>query len=499
MDLDRYRAGAEQFTAEHTGEYLRHFAGHSPDFDIEPIYERHAALFERDSVEALGELARDGAPGGDAARGARMLWQFAVEGHLGQATKAIDAELARREADLKLAVDGRSIGFRESSIEQANEPDPEARERIELARMAATESELNPLAAEALQLVHGLARDLGWTDYAAMFAEVLAIDLRALERQTEAFTAATDAAYPALLDPVARRTLGHGTDALRRSDLPFLFRAREADPHFPEARLVGAFEETLGGMGIELRSQRNVHLDVERRPGKSPRAFCAPVRVPGEVHLVVPPMGGRDDYLALFHEGGHTEHFANVDPGLPFEFRMLGDNSVTEGFAFLFDHLIEDPEWLRRKLGVDDEEGTLAAHARAVQLLYARRYAAKLSYELELHADGRPLEELADVYSRRLGHAVGVDWPRQSFLTDVDPGFYAASYLRAWSLETHLRAALRERFGPAWFEEPAAGDWLRTLWREGQRLPADELLSQVAGAELDFGALLADLELSAAS
>ena len=86
-------------------------------------------------------------------------------------------------------------------------------------------------------------------------------------------------------------------------------------------------------------------------------------------------------------------------------------------------------------------------------------------------------------------------WPQETYLTDVDPGFYAASYLRAWALETHLRAELRGRFGPAWFDEPEAGAWLKELWRDGQRLRADELLAHVSGAELDFGAMLGALGL----
>ena len=63
------------------------------------------------------------------------------------------------------------------------------------------------------------------------------------------------------------------------------------------------------------------------------------------------PVGGRDDFDVLMHEGGHTEHYAHVDPQLPFEFRYLGDNAITEAYAFLFEHLIEDPEWLRAPAG----------------------------------------------------------------------------------------------------------------------------------------------------
>ena len=39
----------------------------------------------------------------------------------------------------------------------------------------------------------------------------------------------------------------------------------------------------------------------------------------------------------------------------------------------------------------------------------------------------------------------------------------------------------------------AAGEWLRELWRQGQRLAAEELLAETTGEELDFGVLAAEL------
>jgi hypothetical protein len=218
------------------------------------------------------------------------------------------------------------------------------------------------------------------------------------------------------------------------------------------------------------------------------------VSVPGEVYLVIARHGGRDDYAALFHEAGHTEHYANVGALLPFEFRHLGDNSVTEGFAFLFEHLTEDPAWLRTVLGADaDRLAAYTGFTRASKIVFLRRYAAKLTYELDLHGGERPLGEMPGLYSRLLGDAVGVEWPATTYLADVDAGYYAANYLRAWAFETHLRGVLVERFGPEWFRSRGAGDLLRELWHEGQRLDADELLAQVTGGKLDFGVMSAEV------
>jgi hypothetical protein len=293
------------------------------------------------------------------------------------------------------------------------------------------------------------------------------------------------------MDRQLRRTGLPELGALHRSDMPRFFRAVDLDDVFPADRLVQSFEATLAGLGVDLREQPNVHLDTESRPTKSPRAFCSTPRVPEEIYLVIAPHGGRDDYASLFHEGGHTEHYANTAPDLAYEFRQLGDNSVTESFAFLVEHLVSDPEWLRGRLGVADPTAAVE-HARAFRLVLLRRYAAKLAYELDLHGGSTDLAGMPGRYSELLGGAVRVPWPRASWLADVDEGFYAACYLRAWALETHWRAALEERFGERWFASSAAGEWLRELWRQGQRLGADELLDEALGQELEFTRLAAE-------
>ena len=88
-------------------------------------------------------------------------------------------------------------------------------------------------------------------------------------------------------------------------------------------------------------------------------------------------------------------------------------------------------------------------HARASKFVFLRRYAAKLAYELELHGGERPLDEMPALYSRLLGDAVGVEWPAATYLADVDAGYYAANYLRAWAFETHLRGVLSSASAPS--------------------------------------------------
>ena len=480
-DLAAYRAEAEDFLSSIDREYYLHYSGQQDEFEIEAIYARHAELFSREAVDSLRE-----------AGAAPALVEFAVQGHIGQELKEGSAELARREATLELEWDGEDVPYRSAPVLQANEPDPDRRAELENARNELMAAELNPLTRELLERSHELAKELGWDSMRHLCQDLSGTDFGALAEQTERFLADTEDSYEALVEPELRRQLELGFDLLRRSDLTAFFRAPALDAGFPEERLVPSLTETLAGMGIDVAAQRGVVIDTERRPKKSPRAFCAPVRVPDEVYLVIAPVGGREDFAALFHEAGHTEHYAHVDASLPVEDRYLGDNSVTEGFAFLFEHLTSDPEWLRRRLGVEDPD-PIVRHERAARMVFLRRYASKLSYELELHGGG-PIDGLDAVYARRLSDAVHVDWPAVSWLSDVDSFFYVARYLRAWALETHLRSALRDRFGDAWFEEPAAGTFLRELWSAGQGAAGGEgILERLGGERLDFGAVRAEM------
>jgi hypothetical protein len=194
--------------------------------------------------------------------------------------------------------------------------------------------------------------------------------------------------------------------------------------------------------------------------------------------LVINPHGGQDDYRALFHEAGHAQHFAHTDRGLAFAQRGLGDNSVTEAYAFTLEHLVYNPAWLERHLGIADPSCYLDL-ARFHKHYMLRRYAAKLLYELELHGGENPRAK-SKRYADLLTATLGVRHSAEDYLFDVDDGFYCARYLRAWILEAQVRRRLEREFGERWFQDRQAGSYLRTLWSWGQSHAADELARRLA-------------------
>jgi hypothetical protein len=478
LDVPTYRRRLEDMTAETMEEFYRQSAGLKPTLEIAPIYERYHDLSTLEQLQALGE-----------SRAPSELRRFACEALIGNGCKQLTEQAANTQAALTIDFDGVPVAYRSVRPRLMNEADPSRRRDLYARRCAATDEHLNPILAEATLRERQLTRECG-ADSVLELYEGFGFDPMRLREHTRRFLADTDELYRSRMDEALHARLGIGLDDATPADTARLWRAPEFDVSFPRERSLPALRQTLAGLGIDLDRQANVELDIEERPNKHPRAFCAPIRVPGRVVLVTLPQGGQDDYRALFHEAGHTEHYAHTEADLPAEARVLGDNAVTEGFAFLLEHLIGDRHWLGTRLDLTDADDYLRFGALA-KLYLVRRYAAKLEYEVALHS-GTPLEQLPGRYTDALDEALGIRHSPTDYLEDVDGGFYCTRYLRAWAFEAQLTDHLRSRFGNRWFAEPAAGGLLRELWRLGQSLPAGELCEQVTGRGIEFGVLAAE-------
>jgi hypothetical protein len=476
--LDGLRADADRFIAELDEEAYLHFAGHKDTYELVPIYERHADLTTLETALGLGASA-DG-------RNTRELWRFACEGYLGNFVNEEAERVAELEASLKAVVDGKEIPYRNIRPATMNEDDRARRVRLERARNDLTEEHLNPLPLHAAEVVHRETERLGAPDYTELYRG-FGYPLDELAEQCRGFLDATDRLWQEAGDRFFRARLGLGLGDVQRWDVARAWRGTAWDAAFPKEGMLPALEATLSDLGVDLRSQRNVELDLEDRPNKSPRAFCVPIEVPQRVVLVIKPQGGPDDWRALFHEAGHTQHYAHTSPSLTVEERRLGDNAVTEGWAMVLEHLTMEPAWLSRRLDVPRPH-EFAAEGATQLLWLARRYCAKLLYEIELHAAADPTT-MRPRYVELLGDALGVPPSDTDYLADVDGGFYASQYIRAWAFEAQLRAYLREKFGNAWFTRREAGSLLRELWSEGQKPTADEILEEVTGARIELEAI----------
>ena len=472
------REQAEAFLGEIDQEEYLHFAGHKPTFELEPIYERHADMTTLETAHMVG-AAVDG-------RHNLELWRFVCEGYVGSLTREHEERIAGLEASLETSLDGETIGYRMLAPRIANEPDRATRRRLEEAREQLNTEHLEEPAVALQQARQRGARDLGAASYEELYRDRFGFDLHGLAEQCRELLDSTERLYEERLDRELRATVGVGLTDAERWDTRRWMRFADWDGAFPAARMLPALRASLGDLGLDLDRQPNIHLDVEQRPTKLPRAFCSPIEVPARVMLVIQPLGGPMDWQALFHEAGHAEHFAGTSRDLPFEARRLGDYAVTETHAALFERLVAEPSWLRRLLDFA-RPADYAATSATRDLFLLRRYAAKLLYEVELHAAHEPLA-LRTRYVELLGDALKFEPSPTDWLADVDSAFYATAYLRSWAGEAQLRSHLRERWGAEWFTRREAGSFLRELWELGQGPTADELIEDATGAGLELAA-----------
>jgi hypothetical protein len=489
-DLEQYQHRGEAFLAELGRAWYRNGAGHTAELPLADIYERYADLFTAEGAQEL--IAAMAEATGDTLRSRRNLAVFAVAGAIEQACRADAQAVVEAESTATVQIDGDPVAYRSVGTLVANEPDAERRAALDAKRMRVLDDQLNPIYADLWDRRHRTAQALDGGSYRDLFAKIGGVDLPALAAQGERLLAETEQLYEHALDASLRRHAGIKLGGATAADLPRVFRANEFDERFTEKAMLPALRQTLDGLGIDMSKQANVVLDMDARPGKDTRAFCVTARIPEEIYLVMAPAGGLDDYSALFHESGHVQHFAGMGASRPFEFRHLGDNAVTETFAFLFEGLLRDPVWLEWAVGGRDHDG-LRRHTATTRLYQHRRYAAKLGYELDFHA--AEIGSLQDRYTDTLEAASRVKWPSARHLEDIDEGFYAAAYLRAWALECGLRAQLRDQFGTKWFTSRKAGMYLREIWDDGQRLLADELASELDLPPLDLTILVEEAHL----
>jgi hypothetical protein len=472
-ELDQFRDQADSFIRDLDEEYYLHFSGQKETLDVEQVYERYEELTKLETAQKL-----TGAP--------TELWRFACEGFLGNLTREHQARVAQAEAELEATVDGETIPYRMLRVAMSNEPDRDTRKRLEEARLRLLDEHLNPIYLDAVQIDQQAVRQLDAPNYYELYKR-FGFRLDEVAAECQEVLDETERLWEREGEKLFRSRLGIGLDDARPWDVVRLFRAPELDKLYPNDQMLPALEHTLTDLGIDLHAQENVHLDLDARPSKSPRAFCAPIDVPGKVMLVIQPIGGKDDWEALFHEAGHTEHYANTSANLPMEARRLGDMAVTEGWAMLMQHLVTEPAWLNRRLDVPRVEEL--AHDGAVSLLYfVRRYAAKLLYEIEFFQT-EDIPSMRNRYAEILGDSLKLPVNPESYLDDIDGSFYVTGYLRSWAFEAQLREFLRSELGNDWFAKRDAGDLLRELWSLGQGPTADELLRDVTGAKLEMASV----------
>ena len=472
------RGGAERSASELDREYYLHDAGHKAELEIEPIYERHGWPVRADAVDGSALRRAAGRRHRRRARGAcATCWPVRARGlprARRPAPRRRSSPGSRRRSRSSLRR-GRSRTAR-CAVEQANEPDPERRAALEAARNELLAERLNPLYRAALERAHELCRELGLAE--------LRRRLRRAPRHRPRRRSPARRSVPARRPTMPTRR--SSTPQLERAGLPPLgelaplatCRVSSAPPTSTRRSRASGWSprsrRRWRASGIELRAQRNVHLDTEPRPTKSPARLLRDAAVPGEVYLVIAPVGGRDDYGALFHEGGHTEHYAQhrrrPRVRVPSPRRQLG-HRVVRVPARAPD--CEDPVWLAAASASTDPGEAAPTRGRRSSCSCAATRPRSPTSSSSTARDPRS-RRMPARYAALLGEATRVPLAARELARRCRPRLLRRLLPAGVGARDDWRpGAPRSASAKRWFESAEAGEWLRGLWRNGQRLGAD--------------------------
>jgi hypothetical protein len=343
---------------------------------------------------------------------------------------------------------------------------------------------VNPMLLAMLELtVRTVTERLGFENF-ARFAEakkqvVFGDQAAAFEK----FLADTRDLYFRRMTPWVEEKIGRPFENLSRYHALYLVRIRRFDGHFPVTALKGLVGRTCAGLGFDLSARPDVIMDVSDHRTKSPDGMCVGVQAPGEVYVVVKPVGGLIDVETLLHETGHAFFLSHFDPSLPVDYRRLRRSSaLDETFAFLFMNLVENRSWLTSVAGLSPEEAaSLSNLFQTKKLCLIRRYMGKFLAEKELH-DSKDIKN-PEPYCRRLHEATGFLYEPEGYLIDMEADFYALDYLSAWAGAETLRQFLELRFGEDWYARPEAGVFLKDIAANGRKYSLRDVLAMFCGRE----------------
>ncbi len=294
----------------------------------------------------------------------------------------------------------------------------------------------------------------------------------------------TEKLYRSEMGVWVENTMGRPFVGINRYHALRLLRINGYDTFFGADEFQQPVKTTLSQLGFELFENPGVIFELGDSPLKNFDAQCVGIDIPGEIHVIMKPVGGLLDLETLLHETGHAVFLSSISPDLALEYRRFyRSSSLDETFAFLFMELAEDPSWLVRvaNFNIRDAEA-LSRISRTKRLCLIRRYIGKFLAEKEYFEKG----DLKDssLYSRRLEEATGFEHEPEGYLVDMESDFYSLDYVMAWAGAAILKKTLQGLFGVEWYLESEAGEFLRQIASSGRKPSLNEVLQKFCSTEL---------------
>jgi hypothetical protein len=150
-----------------------------------------------------------------------------------------------------------------------------------------------------------------------------------------------------------------------------------------------------------------------------------------------------------------------------------------------------EPAWLEPAGLTADATRARIQGVSVQELFQVRRAAGKVLFNVRA---AKPGADPVAVYRATMDRAFGLPGTAQDearHTLDQEATLGAADYLRGWLLAAQLRATLVKKFGPSWWQDPAAGAFLKPLLAPGNAVGPDGLAKALGDSGISPDAFVA--------
>ncbi len=472
LTVREIRDRAERFHAAVLEEMFEGMSGRKSWPELQPLYAGQRLLAWDETAPAIQrELA---GASGESEKKLRRLLGWAAEHQIRADNADLDDEYRMWEATATVEFDGMQVPLRRLDAMIESEPDRQVRARLAEIR-ADAHTTVVPLQLDRLNRWRISAEELGYGSHREAVQRLSGINLDATLREGRRLLSETRETYEAELERQLSRHMPDTADEAEVHDIEWISRMAWMELPCRETMVLDTVRADLEEIGLELENKGRVEITIEAFPGPGMKAFCSPIRVPDRVVLFVTPTVTPGSCRKLLWEIGETVHWSRTDPSLPFEYRSIGDRSVTEAHGALFAGLAMNRTWVRRARGLEgDSLEEYLRLAAFLDLYELRGLAARLQFDLEVSGSERP-GSLGTRWAELMYESTRVRHDPRSFFARLGQRFGSARRLRARFLEAPLARALEERFDADWFRNPRSGKFLGQWLAGGLSRGASEL------------------------
>lgn len=254
---------------------------------------------------------------------------------------------------------------------------------------------------ELVSLRNRMSRQLGYKNFFSLRMEIQEVDEKELFKLFDELDVLTEKPFAAIkrqIDEKMAKRFGISTNELRPWHFGDLF-FQEA----PDVQEVN-FDEVFKGRdlvhiakgyysGLDMPVEEIIsRSDLYEKEGKSPHAFATDMNRAGDVRILCNLKPNAYWMDTLVHELAHGVYDTYLDPDLPFLLREASHSITTEGIAQMFGAMTKNEEWLKRALGLPDDEAERFVQAanstlRIEKTLFSRWTQVMVRFEHGMYTD----------------------------------------------------------------------------------------------------------------